>query len=340
MENKIILELISKNLEEIKFLFETMQKDEKPDPLLIELTTLKAKSLYQELRLLAPKDSLIENDDIILDADEQPFVDQIDDNVQNQEETGKEISNCDTTFIEENEIEEEIITEEISVDENLTEEENPIEAGETLNIENNEFEETTQELISSDEPENESGATVFDESGCEPVSSTSLERENEITELDNEVSQEELNTENIPSEEPVDLIEIVPESDIEKITSNGSLEEEAVNESTEKEKKVSGEENVKEPSLNEKLASAFVHEPKIKAQPISSIKGAIGLNDRFLFTRELFGNDSTRYESTIDYLDQSANILEAIEFLEKNFQWTKNDASLKFMDLVKRRFDN
>jgi len=96
----------------------------------------------------------------------------------------------------------------------------------------------------------------------------------------------------------------------------------------------------KELSLNEKLAAAGAHEVKIKPMPISSIKSAIGLNDRFLFTRELFGNDSSRYESTIDQLDQSSTLLEAIEFLEKNFQWKKSDVSLKFMDLVKRRFLN
>jgi hypothetical protein len=59
MENKIVLGLIQKNMEEIKILFETMLKEDKIDPLLIEITTLKAKSLYQELKLLLPKNSIL-----------------------------------------------------------------------------------------------------------------------------------------------------------------------------------------------------------------------------------------------------------------------------------------
>jgi hypothetical protein len=296
MENKIVLELISKNLEEIKFLFETMLKQEKPDTLLIEITTLKAKTLYQELRLLLPKGSTVETSELDIEKEEEIESAQIEDIVPELEELQEEVSYQETTFIEEVVTIEERVVQKETIIQQLPDEEISV---------------PVQEPPISEETETEEAEKIIEEITEEPVE-----------------SKDEVEA----NEEQVELIEIISETIIETTTIT-----ETVKESTEK--KVFGEQFIKEPSLNDKLASGHSHESRIKALPISSIKGAIGLNDRFLFTRELFGNDSSRYESTIDHLDQLANLLEAIEYLEKNFQWTKNDASLKFMDLVKRRFE-
>lgn len=104
--------------------------------------------------------------------------------------------------------------------------------------------------------------------------------------------------------------------------------------------KVLGESFSHEPSLNEKFASLAQKQSRIKAKPIQNLKKAIGINDRFLFTRELFENNMSRFETTIDEIDNSGNLVEAISYLEENFEWEKNETSLKFIDLVKRRFDN
>jgi len=337
MENKIILELISKNIEEIKFLFETMLKEEKPDHLLIEITALKAKTLYQELKLLIPKESLIEGDDFLIDSEKHPIVEQTEGNVQNREETGNEISTVINAVIVEVEIEETIETPDLPAVEDQPETISEIATEDISPDEELRDKQTVEEILPSSSSEIEPVEVVSNELVTDTDAST-LEEEIDEKELENIVTTEELKEESIPVEEPVELIEIIPEVMTEEIKISEILNEDVETETTEK--KVFGEQFVKEPSLNDKLASTQMHESKIKAQPISNIKGAIGLNDRFIFTRELFGNDSTRYESTIDKLDELANILEAVEFLEKNFQWTRNDASLKFMDLVKRRFDN
>lgn len=104
-------------------------------------------------------------------------------------------------------------------------------------------------------------------------------------------------------------------------------------------KKVLGERFSREASLNERLGHGATSEPRIKGKPVTSLKKAIGLNDKFMFARELFGNDRSRFELSLDELDRCMNLEEAITYMEKNFQWIKNDASMKFIELVKKRFD-
>jgi len=72
--------------------------------------------------------------------------------------------------------------------------------------------------------------------------------------------------------------------------------------------------------------------------PINSIWDGIGINDRFLYIRELFANSSAKFETTINALDKLDTIQDAVNFLKLNFKWAKTDASQKFLVLVKRRF--
>ncbi|HKK82132.1 MAG TPA: hypothetical protein VJ909_07780 [Prolixibacteraceae bacterium] len=105
-------------------------------------------------------------------------------------------------------------------------------------------------------------------------------------------------------------------------------------------KKVLGDQFTKEKSLNEKFTSLTETKYKVMGKPVTSVKKAIGLNDRFMFTRELFNNDSGKFNDTVEAIDNANDLVEAIEYLEKNCEWPKNETSLKFMDLVKRRFNN
>jgi hypothetical protein len=72
--------------------------------------------------------------------------------------------------------------------------------------------------------------------------------------------------------------------------------------------------------------------------PINSIWDGIGINDRFLYIRELFANSSAKFETTITALDKLETIQDAVNYLKLNFKWAKTDASQKFLVLVKRRF--
>jgi hypothetical protein len=105
-------------------------------------------------------------------------------------------------------------------------------------------------------------------------------------------------------------------------------------------KKVLGDQFTKEKSLNEKFTSLSETKYKVMGKPVTSVKKAIGLNDRFMFTRELFNNDSGKFNDTVEAIDNANDLVEAVEYLEKNCEWPKNETSLKFMELVKRRFNN
>lgn len=71
---------------------------------------------------------------------------------------------------------------------------------------------------------------------------------------------------------------------------------------------------------------------------LNSIWDGIGINDRFLFIRELFANSSAKFENTVNALDKLSTIQDAVNYLKLNFKWNKTEASHKFLILVKRRF--
>ncbi len=93
-----------------------------------------------------------------------------------------------------------------------------------------------------------------------------------------------------------------------------------------------------EKSINETLAATQSIDHKVSTLPLSRLEQAIGLNDRFLFIRELFNNDAGLFNQAIRQIDQMQTLSEAVNFLNGNFKWKKNEASLKFAQLVKRRF--
>ena len=73
---------------------------------------------------------------------------------------------------------------------------------------------------------------------------------------------------------------------------------------------------------------------------LQSIRNGIGINDRHQFIRDLFEQDSAKFEATVAALDKLSTIQEAVNYLKLNFKWVKSDASHKFLILVKRRFTN
>ena len=91
-------------------------------------------------------------------------------------------------------------------------------------------------------------------------------------------------------------------------------------------------------SVNDLLLEQGKSDTKFSHMPLASLHSAIGINDRFLFTRELFEGNATAFTEAVKKIDQMSGLQEAAAFLRDNFKWKKNDTSLKFIDLVKRRF--
>ncbi len=77
----------------------------------------------------------------------------------------------------------------------------------------------------------------------------------------------------------------------------------------------------------------------VKMQAVNDIMVAIGLNDRFLFTRELFNNDNDLFNETIKDLNQRENWDTALAYLNEHFDWDSEDPTLVlFLSFIKRRY--
>ncbi|PTN08414.1 hypothetical protein [Mangrovibacterium marinum] len=93
-------------------------------------------------------------------------------------------------------------------------------------------------------------------------------------------------------------------------------------------------------SLNDLLTATKKLDQHFASSPISKLENAIGINDRFQYIRELFSNDAELFRDTIGKLDRMHSLDEAAQHLDTHFKWEKDDTSLQFLHLVKRRFSN
>jgi hypothetical protein len=76
----------------------------------------------------------------------------------------------------------------------------------------------------------------------------------------------------------------------------------------------------------------------LQNKPIGDLTKAIGINDKFLFTKELFNGNAELYSKTIKQLNEFSDINDAIIFIQENFSWDeKNEAANQLIDLVRRK---
>jgi hypothetical protein len=98
-------------------------------------------------------------------------------------------------------------------------------------------------------------------------------------------------------------------------------------------------------SVNEKLHSDTNEDKSLGSklkQPISDLKTAIGINDRFLFINELFDGDMREYDEALKSFNACASLQDAISIFEhaKNSRkWTNDLESVnKLLDFIHRRY--
>ncbi len=73
--------------------------------------------------------------------------------------------------------------------------------------------------------------------------------------------------------------------------------------------------------------------------PITDIRKAISLGDRFLFQRELFAGNGELMNKTIDHLNDLSSLNEALAYIAKHFDWnTDSPAYELFTNILKRRW--
>jgi len=95
-------------------------------------------------------------------------------------------------------------------------------------------------------------------------------------------------------------------------------------------------------SFNEKLGS-HKHEEDVleilRTKPLSSLDEAIGINDKFLFIREIFDGSPETYNQAIEKLESVGSISDAMAvIMSYTGENTGNEAVRQLVDLIKRKF--
>jgi hypothetical protein len=76
----------------------------------------------------------------------------------------------------------------------------------------------------------------------------------------------------------------------------------------------------------------------LQNKPIGDLTKAIGINDKFLFTKELFNGNAELYARSIRQLNEFTDINDALIYIQENFNWDgKNEAANQLIDLVRRK---
>ena len=314
MDKCKLIQIIEKELEELKVLTEEVAESEKDTSLIIEIALSKAKLLCQEMELLrelSAKEKALHPIAFQEDDEEQVDEDEVSDVSVSDPEL--EIINSD------DESEEEELDEEIAEEEDFVEED--------------EFIEEDEESL--EEPEIKEGLIEF---GVDTDEDIPEEEEHELPEepIDPKADQPTV----------VREIEFDEEEDIEPVKSapvSVATERPVMREIPKPEEpllggKVENEPAQKAQSLNETIGEHKSPESTITSGSIASLRASIGLNDRFLFIREIFGNNTDKYNTIIDHLDKLETIQQAVDYLKANLTLQKNETSMKFVDLLKRRF--
>lgn len=324
MDKHKLVRIIVKDLEEIKVLSEEVAESQDDTLLVIDLALNRARLLCQEIELLR---EFYGKTETIHPVDEDDFAeDEL--SVVGDSDPEFEILNFDKH--------------EITTDEQLEEDESDL-----LTSEEEEEEPEEEDLTDEDEDEE----AVIDEE----VEEEHLEQLDEVEPVEDEIEEPELTPDvqvNESKEEPKSGYRTIP---IEELEDNDDLDQVRFMPQAEpptrpvmreipkpenpvQEKTLAGDTFQNEQSVNDIMGEKKAEESNLNNGPISSLRASIGLNDRFLFIREIFANNTDKYNTVIDQLDKLETIQQAVEYLKANLTLQKNDTSLKFVELLKRRF--
>lgn len=158
-----------------------------------------------------------------------------------------------------------------------------------------------------------------------------------------EISEEELEE---SAEEVVE--ELVEEEILEEKVAEETIDEEPVEEENPAEQPTI-EQSTEEPivlgeairpqqTLGDQLAARqTVNDLRPR---VTDLRRAVGLNDKFLLIRDLFGGNGSLYEITIRKLNEFDNFDDCMIYIAEHFAWNPNSDGAKLMlELLERKFE-
>lgn len=181
-----------------------------------------------------------------------------------------------------------------------------------------------------------------------------IEKQIEVLQIDEAAVEAELNEIKKNAEERKKIIQkpaahllFDPVDDIPTLAHQPTVADKETREEAKKElheRLAASSSNLINTSLNEKLKQTHVERSEtLKDSPIKDLKKGIGVNDRFLFIKELFKGDETMYERSIKTINGFAILPEAEYWIRRELKlklaWNDQEAVVKQFDqLIKRRF--
>lgn len=76
-----------------------------------------------------------------------------------------------------------------------------------------------------------------------------------------------------------------------------------------------------------------------RSEPVTDLRQTIGLNDRFLLIRDLFGGDAAACDRALDRLNRFEDLDDCMIFIAEHYAWNPNsDGAKLMMDLLERKF--
>lgn len=100
-----------------------------------------------------------------------------------------------------------------------------------------------------------------------------------------------------------------------------------------------------EPETIPETSDAPPTEKAMKQTPLVDIRTRIGINDKYLFLTELFGEDRQAYDNAINELNKCASGDEALKWLDEQllprFNWDKENSTVQaYYELVSSAFSS
>lgn len=77
-----------------------------------------------------------------------------------------------------------------------------------------------------------------------------------------------------------------------------------------------------------------------ESAPVTSLREAIGVADKFMLIRELFGGDNDAYEAAIDQFEKQPSFDDCVIYIAENYAWRAQSEGTKFMmELLQRKYN-
>ena len=91
-------------------------------------------------------------------------------------------------------------------------------------------------------------------------------------------------------------------------------------------------------TLADTIAAPAALGEEINHSHIRSLRKAIGINDKFLMIRDLFGGDGDLYEQTLDALDEFESFDDCLLYIAENHpEWNPDSEGAKFLTQLLER---